>query len=119
VSLVQSFGLGRNAAGKIRGFETRLESKLETLDGGWISRCTCVNYNTIAIKLLVGNSGCNGNLLAKGHRVDSSLLHFSNTEPNPYQRFEETFLFLAVWLLVSQNFWDAFGFTGFCLLTCF
>ena len=58
MSLVQSFGLGRNAAGKIRGFGIRLESKLETLDGGWISRCTCVNYNTIAIKLLIGNSGC-------------------------------------------------------------
>jgi hypothetical protein len=52
-------------------FETGLKSSFKPPSMVVGYHVVRVNYNTIAIRLLTGNSGCNGNLLAKGHRLDS------------------------------------------------
>jgi hypothetical protein len=86
-SMMSLVGLGRNAAGRyvvlFRYYllYSKTGGPLGPPTGGsrcalnpsrwcsWISRCTCeLQY---VIRLLTGNSGCNGNLLPKGHRLDS------------------------------------------------
>jgi hypothetical protein len=93
MSLVQSFGLGRNAAGNTwlyfviihyfkMGVKFRSESALfglvdKSLDcrpqafGGVVGYHVVRAIKQYVIRLLTGNSGCNGNLLPKGHRLDS------------------------------------------------